>query len=354
MSETKRHSDVIEIPLDQLKGYPKNPRKITQEGLNRLCESIRLNGYWRHRPAAVEKNEDGKFVVLDGNQRLKALRRMKRKTMPCYVYENLTEDERTDIILRSNVNNGEWDADALRIDYADVDFAGIGIDIKLPDLFAKEPEEPTEPEDEPEQEEQAPQIDILDILFPSDNDFEIPTLDLNYQGGKLELPLLAWGAMSRVKAKAATYHFYVDDYRFEKLWKDPSNLLASGCKAIIEHNCSMHDQTPVAYGLQQIYKKRWLARYCQEVGIRVYVDLNVAPKFAEYNKLGVPKGWDAFFTRGTTGRADLLAVDFQAACEISGKDTPNLIVYGGGKDVQEFCKEHNLLFIKDFIHTKNI
>ena len=96
----------------------------------------------------------------------------------------------------------------------------------------------------------------------------------------------------------STYHFYVDDYRFEKLFKDPIALLTSGCKAIVEPNVSIHDQTPIAYGIYQIYRKRYLTRYLQECGMQVWVDLNVSHRFAEYNRLGVPDGYNAFFTRG--------------------------------------------------------
>ena len=52
------------------------------------------------------------------------------------------------------------------------------------------------------------------------------------------------------------------------------------------------------WGIQLIYKKRWLSRYFQECGIKVYADVNVSHKFIEYNKMGIPKGYNAFFTRG--------------------------------------------------------
>ena len=144
------------------------------------------------------------------------------------------------------------------------------------------------------------------------------------QAGKVELPLSPWGANSRLRKDVATYHFYVDDYRFEALFKDPINLLTSGCKAVVEPNCSCHDQTPVAWGIQLIYKKRWLSRYFQECGIKVYADLNVSHKFIEYNKMGIPKGYNAFFTRGLDGWMESLKSDLQVAQEISGLENQTL------------------------------
>lgn len=144
----------------------------------------------------------------------------------------------------------------------------------------------------------------------------------------------------------------MDDYRFEALFKDPINLLTSGCKAVVEPNCSCHDQTPIAWGIQLIYKKRWLSRYFQECGIKVYADLNVSHKFIEYNKMGIPKGYNAFFTRGLDGWMESLKSDLQVAQEISGLEKPNLIVYGGGAEIQKFCREHGLLYVTDFINAK--
>jgi len=44
----------------------------------------------------------------------------------------------------------------------------------------------------------------------------------------------------------------------------------------------LFDTTPVAYGLHQIYKKRWISRYWQECGVKVWADLNVAKKFQKW------------------------------------------------------------------------
>ena len=249
----------------------------------------------------------------------------------------------------------EWDTDELSDWDVEIPNFDFGEDTDTKDT-AKEKDSPrledeTFDDEEEETDAKAKPI-ILDILFPSDNDFEIPCLLKERMAGRLELPVTPWGANSRLTANVNTYHFYVDDYRFEALFKDPANLVASGCKKIVEPNCSLHDQTPIAFGLQQIYKKRWLARYMQEVGVDVYVDLNVAPKFAEYNTLGVPEGWDAFFTRGLTGQVESLKIDLETARRISGKQTPNLIVYGGGKEAEKFCQKNGLLYVTDFINAK--
>lgn len=345
------------IPLRRLVALPNNPRKITQQSLNRLCDSIRMNGYWKHRPAAVEPIEGtDRYHVLDGNQRLKALRRLKRKEMPCVIYTELTEDERNEIILRSNINNGEWDTDLLQAEFEEVDFQQIGLDIQLP-----EPEdvEPAAPDDTEESEEEDEEVNhermafwfrmMGDYLYPTDNEYEVPVLLTDNQPVHLELPFTPWGVEGRYKKGITTYHFYVDDYRFEALFKDPIKLLQSGCRAVVEPNCSIHDQTPVAYAIYQIYRKRYLARYLQECGLQVWVDLNVSIRFMEYNLLGIPKGYNAFFTRGVSGWEGHLDRCLEIARRISGKEHPNLCVYGGGADVEQWCREEGVRYLAEFM-----
>lgn len=352
--------------------------------MKRLVDSIKANGFYDHRPLAIVER-DGQLVVLDGNQRLKAARKLKLKEVPTVRYIDTTPEDEREIILRGNINNGDWDRNVLETEdlFKGVDYDAIGLilpDLSLghledkpqkgkkalskdysvpdPDPDDEEPGDDPEDSDEDSDDEEADEKEAFyrsmfkDVLYPSDNKFEIPNLLLEEQAGKLELPLSPWGANSRLRKDVTTYHFYVDDYRFEALFKDPIKLLTSGCKAVVEPNCSCHDQTPIAWGIQLIYKKRWLCRYLQECGIKVYADLNVSHKFIEYNKMGIPKGYNAFFTRGLDGWMESLKSDLQVAQEISGLETPNLIVYGGGDEIQEFCRKHGLLYVTDFINAK--
>ena len=192
---------------------------------------------------------------------------------------------------------------------------------------------------------------VKDILFPSDNLYDIPCLRLDRQAGHLELPFVPYGTGRRNK-RVATLHFYVDDYRFNALWKNPAKIFDNNPAAAVECNYSLFDTTPLAFGLQFIYQKRWMARYWQENGIRIYVDLYVSSKFFEYNRMGVPDGWNAFATRGALGGLELLKAKFNQARQISGLDSPNLIVYGGGKEVHDFCCRHSLLYVHDYMTEK--
>lgn len=192
-----------------------------------------------------------------------------------------------------------------------------------------------------------------DILYESDNEFDIPCLRLDRQGGKLRLPFVPYGTGRPVKA-AMTIHFYVDDYRFSAFWKNPAKILNTTAVAIVEPNFSLFDTTPLAEGLSLIYRKRWIARFLQENGIGVYADLNVGSKFREVNMSGIPEGYNAFATRGSRGRLEALSAELGVAREISGLDHPNLIVYGGGREIHNYCMENSLLYIHDYMTERRI
>lgn len=313
---------------------------------------------------AVEHQDwTDKLVVLDGNQRLKAVRRLKMESVPVVIYSELTDEERTEIILRNNVNNGQWELDTLQLEFDGVDFESIGLNLQFPQID-EQPE--TEPESDSgdgtpstEDNESEEPIDTSffsqmqgDYLYPTDNQYEIPLLLADNQPVHLELPFTPWGMEARYKKGITTYHFYVDDYRFERLFKDPIKLLTSGCRAVVEPNCSIHDQTPIAMGIYQIYRKRYLARYLQECGMQVWVDLNVSHRFMDYNLLGVPKGYNAFFTRGVTGWTSHLDLCLEKARQVSGREQPNMYVYGGGKEIEQWCHDHGLRYLDEYMNIK--
>lgn len=192
-----------------------------------------------------------------------------------------------------------------------------------------------------------------DRLYPSDNEYEIPSLRLDCQPQNgLLLPFAPWGANSRRKKGIATYHFYVDDYRFHNIWLHPEKLLACGCREVVEPNFTLHLNMPIAYGLQLLYKKRWIARWLQECGIRVWVDLKVSEKYRELNLLGVPDGYNAFATRGYADNIEGLSAELEVARRVSGVNCPNMIVYGGGKEAKEFCMKHGLVYSEQFMIAK--
>ena len=197
---------------------------------------------------------------------------------------------------------------------------------------------------------------IPDCLFPSDNQMEIPTLLLDMQPQHVEIPFLCYGEQKRSKDMrgAGVLHFYTDDYRWQSIYEHPEKILKHNPGAIVEPNFSLFNETRVAFGLQAVYKKRWIARAMQERGIMVFIDLNVANKFYAINLFGVPKGYGAFCTRGYSDGLPALEYEYMLAERIAEGNLRFFVVYGGGMDVKEWCFSHpKAYYVTPIIAIKN-
>ena len=196
---------------------------------------------------------------------------------------------------------------------------------------------------------------IPDCLFPTDNQLEIPMLRMDMQPKFAEIPFLCFGEQKRTHDMkgTGTLHFYSDDYRFNAIFEHPEKVLNHHPANIVEPNFSLHSETPIAFGMKAIYKKRFIARAMQEKHIGVFVDLNVDPKFAKLNILGVPIGYQSFCTRGDHDRLANLELDWNIANAVANGNTLLFVVYGGGRIVRDWCIEHHCIYVTPIIAIKN-
>lgn len=195
---------------------------------------------------------------------------------------------------------------------------------------------------------------VPDCLFPTDNELEIPSLLIERQPRYAEIPFVRYGEQKRTFQMngRGTLCFYTDDYKFNGLWEHPETILKSNPSCIVEPNFSLYADTPVAFGLQLIYKKRHIARQMQDHGINVFVDLNVDPKFLKFNLQGVPMGWSSFCTRGYSDRPKELEFDFQVAKAVARGNRLLFVVYGGGETVKQFCRRNGCVYVTPRLNLK--
>lgn len=112
----------------QIPGLPANPRKFSQDEVERLARSIEETPeLMEARPLIVVKNEK-KYVVLGGNMRLAALKHLKREKAPCDVLdEGITVAKMKEIVMKDNSSFGQWDTDALANEWDNVDLEEWGV-----------------------------------------------------------------------------------------------------------------------------------------------------------------------------------------------------------------------------------
>lgn len=99
--------------LSDLHKLDSNPRYIAKDDFDKLCKSIESNKeFFEARPILLS-NRTGKLVILGGNQRYEASKALNLKEVPTFLIEGLTEEQEREIIIRDNVNNGQWDYETL-------------------------------------------------------------------------------------------------------------------------------------------------------------------------------------------------------------------------------------------------
>lgn len=66
-------------------------------------------------------------------------------------------------------------------------------------------------------------------------------------------------------------HFYLDDYQFERVWRQPNMYvdMLKKFKAVLAPDFSLYTDFPKAVQIFNHYRKHWVARYWQEHGIKV-------------------------------------------------------------------------------------
>ena len=195
---------------------------------------------------------------------------------------------------------------------------------------------------------------IPDCIFPTDNDAEIPSLRIDMQPEFVDIPFVCFGEQKRTFQMngCGTLHFYTDDYRFSVLYEHPDKILNHNPRNIVEPNFSLFNEMPVAFGLQAIYKKRFIARAMQERGVRVFVGLNVSAKFYQLNLLGVPQGYSSFCTRGYADRLNYLQFEYEMAKSIACDNPLTFVIYGGGNACKEFAKKNGCIYITPVVTLK--
>lgn len=179
--------------------------------------------------------------------------------------------------------------------------------------------------------------------YATDNDFEVPLLDVRQQASGVMGNFRIWGKQARKYAYPGdTYAFYAQDISFRALVNNPEGIVKSQCACIVEPNFTTSDDMPFAAGLYAILLKRQIACYAQSFGVKVIVDLTVAHKFAEVNLLGVPKGWKSYCCRATRAYGPEYLQDMYYLAQEHAEDMkPLYIVYGGGDEVKKMVQQQH-------------
>lgn len=137
--QTKFKLSRLVMNTGQIPGLPKNPRQWTATDVDRLAKSIKETPELLDARPLIVVEHSNKFVVLGGNLRLAALKKLGWDEAPCYLLPaDAPVDKLKEIVIKDNGSFGQWDYDLLANEWDDLDLAAWGTGV--PDDWGKVPE----------------------------------------------------------------------------------------------------------------------------------------------------------------------------------------------------------------------
>lgn len=296
--------------------------------------------------------------VVDGHARIEEALKLGDETPVPFIEVELSEEEEQKILLTIDPISAMAAADKQNLDalLQDVSTASAGVQSMLAELAEKSGLGYNDQQQDGEVEVSGDEVSLdlalntQDQSFPTDNEFGIPCLLPQGELGGMPEPCERWGRYARGSSNPGSLHFYTDDARFETVWQKPKWIIESGVKAIVEPNVSTYPGQPLAIILWGIYRKRWLARWAQQYGVFVFVDLNVESMYQKYNLLGVPRGWKHYATRSYDTMPETLIQDYECAIAHAGTSDIVFAVFGGGQATRRICLERKWIHIPQENH----
>ncbi len=290
------------LPLSELVKLENNPRTIKKADFEKLKTSIKSNpDYFEARPI-ICSDRTGKNVILGGNQRYEAAKALGMSEVPVIVLHGLDEAREREIVIRDNVNNGDWDFDILanEWDASELEDWGVQNDWPSDEEDVVEDEAPEVNESEPAVSElggvyqlgehrlmcgdstDAAQVAILMDGQKPDMVFTDPPYELKTEGGGV---FENSHSMAQVKNNSVN-HF---DPSKLKLWAKTNVFFHN--KPLIKAYIELAEDNGVAYDLA-IYKKQGLPNYkghlmtdIEYMAIIGDQDPNQGLRFEEYSKV---------------------------------------------------------------------
>lgn len=142
------------VKIDAVKKNPSNPRLITEAAMQKLMKSIEeFPLMLEYRPILVDRKTGH---IVGGNQRYEACVRLGMKDIPVAYIDGIDDKKLRELMLKDNIQFGEWDFTQLKEFYQQDSLVGWGLeDAEYVDFFATSDEAPTETKaEEPAQEEE--------------------------------------------------------------------------------------------------------------------------------------------------------------------------------------------------------
>lgn len=252
--------DICQKKLSEIVPYEKNPRK-NDEAVKYVAESIKQFGF--KVPIVIDRNN----VIVTGHTRLKAAKKLKLKTVPCVIADDLNEEQIKAFRLADNKvsEKAEWDFDMLQEELDDIftfDMADLGFEFV-----------DTEKNKENTQKRVEGILNLEKASFTGVGKYDIPQIYpiKQRQIGEIKEWIGFNYVLSDDNAEGKAVHFFLDDYQFMRLWNAPEKYMEklAQYEAVLSPDFSPYGDMPMATQIFNHYRKHWVGALMQQYGVKV-------------------------------------------------------------------------------------
>ena len=316
--------------------YDRNIKTHNDRQVRNIANSIKRFG-WQQEVVITQDN----VVVIGHGRRLAALK------LGCKVpvkvidqkAEDLTDADIRELRIADNQVNAEtgFDTSLLELELEGLNFEGFeGFEWDIGGT--KEPEKQEEPDDDgyfgDEKERTYNSIRLNEFNpFRCAGKWDMPTIPRCDCVPDSMIPFHHL-VMSR-DSEVDTVHFFIDDYRFERIWREPfkyADILKRRTKAVCMPDFSLYTDMPAAGKIWNCYRSKLIAQIFSDAGLTVIP----APAWAgkesfAYAFDGLPKhSVLAISTRGIHNSGDEpLELFTQGMKEVMKRLQPSMILQYG-------------------------
>lgn len=127
--------DLIDYNEGQIDGLLPNPREIDIDNFDRLKKQIQqYPEMLQYRALMVYPYNDGRFIAIGGNMRLRALKELRIEQTPCFIIPEYTSAEELNAYqILDNVPFGRWDISKLTEHWNTTELVDFAVNVPVPE-----------------------------------------------------------------------------------------------------------------------------------------------------------------------------------------------------------------------------
>lgn len=324
--------EIKEIPVGRIKPYENNAKLHPEYQVEKIANSIKRFGF--KQPLVVDKHN----VLVIGHGRLLAAKALGLKAVPCVKADDLTEQEINALRLADNKTaESGWDFGILATELdgiTDIDMSDFGFDLGgLPD--DGDEWDVSGPHDLSRLEtDNKYNLDILNYenLERTDDFWQMPII---HKQDVMPTRLIPFDNAMPVRETDCGVSFYIDDYKFERIWNSPERYIEifNKYECILSPDFSLYYDMPNPMKIWNIYRNRFIGAYYQAHGVKVIPSISFNQKDTlDFAFKGIEKGSTVAFSTMSIKRDKELMEDQYAGLEAMIKEIePEKIICYGGK-----------------------